>query len=105
MKFKQSAAAALAIATTFSTPYSTLAQTLTPSQLTKRTIERRAIEAANSGMPVVNFDRMVQTMLGAKGAFWLAARAWKCFLAAKLIELAPLPFDGVDHCPHGAGGD
>ena len=40
------------------------AQTLTASQLAERTIERRAIEAANWGMPVVNFDRMVQAMLG-----------------------------------------
>jgi hypothetical protein len=35
------------------------AQTLTHSQIEERTIECRAIEAANWGMPVVNFDRMV----------------------------------------------
>ena len=46
---------------------SSQAQTsLTPAQLTERTVERRAIEVANWGMPVVNFDRMAQAMLGAK---------------------------------------
>ena len=54
----------------------------TPTQLADRTIERRAIEAANWGMPVVNFDRMVQAMLGAKGAFnqivyWSGFSDWK----------------------------
>jgi hypothetical protein len=47
-----------------------------------RAIERRAIEAANWGMPAVNFDRMVQALLGGKGAFnqvvyWSTFSDWK----------------------------
>ena len=54
----------------------------TPSQIIERTIERRAIEAVNWGMPVVNFDRMVQATLGANGAFnqivfWSGFSDWK----------------------------
>ena len=45
------------------------AQDFSANDLTRRTIERRAIEAVNWGMPAVNYDRMVQAMLGAKGAF------------------------------------
>jgi hypothetical protein len=62
---------------------SAVAQTaLTPAQLTERTFQRRAIEAVNWGMPVVNFDQMVQAMLGAKGAFnqivyWSSFSDWK----------------------------
>jgi hypothetical protein len=73
---------ALAIGASLMTSGASLAQSLTPSQLNERTIERRAIEAANWGMPVVNFDRMVQAMLGAKGAFnqivyWSGFPSWK----------------------------
>jgi len=39
------------------------AQTLTPEQLAQRAIERRAVEAAIWGMPVVNYDLMLQEML------------------------------------------
>jgi hypothetical protein len=39
------------------------AQTLTPDQLAQRSIERRAVEAAIWGMPVVNYDLMLQEML------------------------------------------
>jgi hypothetical protein len=46
-----------------------LAQDFSPDELTSRAIERRAVEAVNWGMPAVNYDRMVQAMLGAKGAF------------------------------------
>ena len=58
------------------------AQQLSADALTRRTTERRAIEAANWGLPAVNFDRMVQAMLGAKGAFnqiayWSAFSDWK----------------------------
>ena len=54
----------------------------TPSQIIERTIERRAIEAVNWGIPVVNFDRMVQATLGANGAFnqivfWSGFSDWK----------------------------
>jgi len=75
-------AAALTAAFTVVCASPSIAQTWTPSQLTERTIQRRAIEAANWGMPVVNFDRMVQAMLGAKGAFnqivyWSGFSDWK----------------------------
>src|SRR5215510_3965105 len=42
-------------------------QHLTPSDLLKRTIHRRAVEAAIWGMPVVNYDLMLQEMLGKTG--------------------------------------
>ena len=41
----------------------TFAQNLSPEELNRRTIERRAIEAAIWGMPVVNYDLMLQEML------------------------------------------
>jgi len=49
----------------------TSAQTSVPAQnfsaadLARRTIERRAVEAINWGMPAVNFDLMLQAMIGA----------------------------------------
>ena len=54
----------------------------TRSQIIERTIERRVIEAVNWGIPVVNFDRMVQANLGANGAFnqivfWSGFSDWK----------------------------
>ena len=39
------------------------AQTPTPDQLAQRNIERRAVEAVIWGMPVVNYDLMLQEML------------------------------------------
>ena len=39
------------------------AQTPTPEQLAQLAIERRAVEAAIWGMPVVNYDLMLQEML------------------------------------------
>jgi hypothetical protein len=82
MRSKQLAIAAFAAAATLATWQTLRAQTLTPTQLAERTIQRRAIEAVNWGMPVVNFDRMVQAMLGAKGAFnqvvyWSGFSDWK----------------------------
>jgi hypothetical protein len=58
------------------------AQNPSLDDLARRTIERRAVEAVNWGMPVVNYDRMVQAMLGAKGAFnqivyWSGFSDWK----------------------------
>jgi hypothetical protein len=82
MSSKPLITAALTAASMFVTSHTPYAQTLTPSQLAERTIERRAIEAVNWGMPVVNFDRMVQAMLGAKGGFnqivyWSGFSDWK----------------------------
>src|ERR1700751_1652742 len=39
------------------------AKTLTPDNLARRTIERRAVEAVIWGMPAVNYELMLHTML------------------------------------------
>ncbi|PWK64285.1 DUF1254 domain-containing protein [Aminobacter sp. AP02] len=54
----------------------------TPDQLHDRTVERRAIEAVNWGMPVVNFDRMFQAFKDKGGDFnqvvyWSGLPDWK----------------------------
>jgi hypothetical protein len=54
----------------------------TARQLTERTLQRRAIEAVNWGIPVVNYDRMYQAMVNAGGAFnqivyWSGLADWK----------------------------
>lgn len=57
--------------------------TLTPEQLTERTLHRRAVEAAIWGMPAVNFDAMYQALVGdAKGAanqivYWSRLLDWR----------------------------
>src|SRR5215203_5664241 len=38
-------------------------QTYSPADLARRTVERRAIEAVNWGIPAVNYDLMLQEML------------------------------------------
>ena len=40
-----------------------VAQTPSPDELTRRTIERRAVEAVIWGIPAVNYDLMLQEML------------------------------------------
>lgn len=64
------AAAALALAAGCSTPPNSTpgtsavkTSTLSPDQLKQRSIERRAVEAAIWGMPVVNYDLMLQETL------------------------------------------
>jgi hypothetical protein len=73
------AAFALACAATLA-----LAQDFSPDELfASRAIERRAIEAINWGMPAVNFDLMLQAMIGsAKGkpnqiVYWSRLPDWK----------------------------
>jgi hypothetical protein len=44
-------------------PASVQAQQLSPEELARRTIERRAVEAVIWGMPAVNYDLMLQEML------------------------------------------
>lgn len=39
---------------------SSAVQALSPNELTKRTIERRAVEAVIWGIPAVNYDLMLQ---------------------------------------------
>ena len=55
---------------------------LSPSELTERTVHRRAVEAILWGMPAVNCDLMYQAMVRAKGAFnqiayWSRLPDWK----------------------------
>ena len=71
---------------------SVLAQTsFTPDQLAARTIERRAVEAVNWGIPAVNFDRMVQAVVrDAKGGFNQVVY-WSAFLDSKNQTLTPNP--------------
>src|ERR1700754_4704416 len=52
---------AIALAAAFS--QASFAQSPTLEQLAQRTVERRAIEAVNWGMPAVNYDLMLQEML------------------------------------------
>jgi hypothetical protein len=59
------------------------AQNLSADDLARRTIERRAVEAVNWGIPAVNYDRMVQAMVrDAKGDFNQIVY-WSAFLDAK----------------------
>jgi hypothetical protein len=59
------------------------AQNLSPDDLARRVIERRAVEAVIWGMPVVNYDLMYQAMVNAaKGKFnqivyWSRLPDWK----------------------------
>jgi hypothetical protein len=59
------------------------AQGYSPADLTRRTIERRAVEAAIWGMPLVNFDAMRQAYFRDAGAkfndiiYWSKPSDWK----------------------------
>ena len=55
---------------------------LSASELVERTVQRRAVEAVNWGMPAVNFDRLRLAMERAGGAFnqiiyWSRPADWK----------------------------
>src|SRR6185437_261905 len=58
-------------------------QTLSPQDLARRTVERRAIEAVIWGLPAVNLDLMLQAMItSAKGkpnqiVYWSRLPDWK----------------------------
>jgi hypothetical protein len=58
-------------------------QDFSAEDLARRTIERRAVEAVNWGMPAVKFDLMLQAMIGsAKGkpnqiVYWSRLPDWK----------------------------
>jgi hypothetical protein len=60
-----------------------MAQNFSADDLARRTIERRAVEAVNWGIPAVNYDRMLQAMIHeAKGArnqivYWSRFPDWK----------------------------
>jgi hypothetical protein len=71
------------------------AQDFSAEDLGRRTIERRAIEAVNWGIPTVHYDRMVQAMVrDAKGDFNQIVY-WSAFLDAKnqaltiVLEIPP----------------
>jgi len=58
------------------------AQHYSSDELKRRAVERRAVEAVIWGIPAVNFDRMVQAMMGAKGdwnqvLYWSRPSTWK----------------------------
>ncbi len=62
---------------------STLAQDFSPDELASRVIERRAVETVIWGMPVVNFDLMLQAMFGSANGkpnqivYWSRLPDWK----------------------------
>src|SRR5258708_31276343 len=62
---KSSMLSALALICAVATAH---AQNLSPDDLARRTFERRAVEAVNWGMPLVNTDAMRQAYFPAVGA-------------------------------------
>src|SRR5262245_6366083 len=59
-----------------------VAEAFNASELADRTVQRRAVEAVNWGIPAVNFDRLRQAMSRAGGAFnqivyWSRLSDWK----------------------------
>ena len=60
-----------------------LAQDFSPDELASRAIERRAVEAVIWGMPAVNFDLMLQAMIGSANGkpnqivYWSRLPDWK----------------------------
>ena len=74
-------AAVTLVAAIFAAPIA-YAQSFSSDDLVRRAVERRAIEAANWGIPVVNFDRMFQAFKAAGGDFnqivyWSGLFDWK----------------------------
>lgn len=58
------------------------AETFTPDQLERRSVERRAVEAVLWGMPAVNFELMVEAFQKVGGApnqvaYWSRPLNWK----------------------------
>jgi hypothetical protein len=79
--FIQCAAVLLAVSG-FCATTSGHAQNLSAADLTRRTVERRAVEAVIWGMPAVNYDLMYQEMLKLGGkpnqiAYWSGLLDWK----------------------------
>src|SRR4051794_6666543 len=67
------------------------AQNLSSDDLARRTIERRAVEAAIWGMPAVNYDLMLQEMLGKTGGKVGQVIYWGRPLDSKNQTLTPNP--------------
>jgi hypothetical protein len=64
------------------TAYLGYARQLAADRLTARALQRRGVEAVNWGIPVVNYDRMLQALIKAKGAdnqivYWSGLSNWK----------------------------
>jgi hypothetical protein len=66
------------------------AQTFSNEDLTRRTIERRAVEAVIWGMPAVNFELLYQATMKAGGA-WNLVVYWSRLLDWKNQTLTPNP--------------
>jgi hypothetical protein len=66
------------------------AQDLSPDELSRRAIERRAVEAVIWGMPAVNFDLMYQAMARAKGS-WNQIVYWSRLPDWRIQTLTPNP--------------
>jgi NADH dehydrogenase FAD-containing subunit len=65
-----------------------------PADLTRRTIERRAVEAMVWGMPAVNTDLMLQEALKAKAkvnevVYWSRPAEWKTRLGVRIVAIGP----------------
>src|SRR5262245_40636998 len=64
------------------TAYLGYSQQHAADRLTARALERRGIEAVNWGIPIVNYERMLQALVKAKGAanqtvYWSGLSDWK----------------------------
>src|SRR5690242_10895615 len=64
------------------TSVSSIAENISSAELTRRTVERRAVEAVIWGMAAVNYDLMYQAMVRTKGTFnqivyWSRLPDWK----------------------------
>jgi hypothetical protein len=67
------------------------ARRLTPEQLTRNALHRRAIEAVNWGMPAVNTDLMYQAMAREVKGGWNQIVYWSRLLDWKNQTLTPNP--------------
>jgi len=74
-----------------STAVSLYAQTSSPNDLNRRIVERRAFEAVVWGMPVVNYDLMVQEMLSKTSGKVNQVIYWGRPLDSKNQTLTPNP--------------
>lgn len=81
---------AFAAALVAALPLGALAQNLSPEDLARRTVERRAVEAVIWGMPAVNFDLMYQAMLKLGGKENQIVY-WSNFVDSKNQTLTPNP--------------
>jgi hypothetical protein len=72
----------LVLGLSLSGSFSTRAENFSAEELNRRTLERRAVEAVIWGMPIVNFDRMLQAAIQNGGAanqviYWSQPLNWR----------------------------